>query len=224
MDIIEESFREVFPGKDFDFDAGIKYSGHFHGYNANIRLDKFRKKLVINMSRQWRGVDRDIKKGLVQELLCRMFKKNVSTRSTDLYHIFIKHVHLAVPKTKTHELLEQSFKRVNDSYFYGLVEQPNLVLGEGLRTLGHYNYGTDTITLTKHLLDYPDLLDYVMYHEVLHKKQKFTSKNGRHYHHTSEFRKKEREFPDAALMEKKLSGIIGKKKIKSAFRRIFFLD
>jgi len=224
MSLIEESFKEIFPSLEFDFDAGIKYSGHFNGYNANIRLDKFRKKLIINMSKQWRGVDREIKKGLIQELLCKMFKKKANTRSIDLYNIFIKQVHLAVPKTESHPVLETSFGRINDGYFYGMIDQPNLVLGEGLRTLGHYNYGTDTITITKHLIDYPDLLDYVMYHEVLHKKQQFTSKNGRHYHHTVEFRKKEKEFPNSEEMEKRLSGIIGKKKIKSAFRRILFLD
>ena len=92
MSLIEESFKEIFPSLEFDFDAGIKYSGHFNGYNANIRLDKFRKKLIINMSKQWRGVDREIKKGLIQELLCKMFKKKANTTSIELYNIFIKQV------------------------------------------------------------------------------------------------------------------------------------
>jgi len=49
---------------------------------------------------------------------------------------------------------------------------------------------------------------------LLHKKHKFKTKNGRHHHHTSEFRKKEKEFPNAEQIEKKLELVLQKKKIK----------
>lgn len=216
--MIEEAFAGVFPGKEFSYAARINYSGRFKGYNANVRLNRFTKDIVFSLSRQWRGVDKNIKIGLLQELMCRMFKSKARTTNMDLYNIFIKQAHLAVPKTKTHPLLEVSFNRVNDAFFAGMLEMPNLAVSDGLRTLGHYDYGTDTVSITRHVLDYEDCLDYVMYHELLHKKHKFrTGRDGRHYHHTSEFRKKEKEFPDFAEIEKKLSKIIVKRKIKGFF-------
>jgi hypothetical protein len=217
MRLVEEAFKGVFPDKEFDYEVTLKYSGHFKGYNANLQVNKSSKKMLIKLSKQWRGISKEIKIGVIQEMFGRLFKKKVSSTNIDLYNIFIKQVHLAVPKTKTHPILESSFNRVNDGFFYGMVEQPNLGLSTGTRTLGHYDYGTDTITVTKHLLDHQDLLDYVMYHEILHKKHKFKSKNGRHYHHTSEFRKKEKEFPNADKMEKKLGRVLRVKKLKRFF-------
>ena len=215
--MIEEAFVELFPEKEFSYSAKIKYSGRFKGYNANVQMNRFSREITFNLSKQWRSVDKKIKMGLLQELMCRMFKKKAKTTNMDLYNIFIKQAHLAVPKTKSHPVLEQSFHRVNEKFFAGMMDMPNLKISEGLRTLGHYDYGTDTVSVTRHLLDHDDCLDYVMYHELLHKKYKFTHKNGRAYHHTSEFRRKEKEFPDADLIEKKLSRILTKRKIKGFF-------
>jgi len=215
--MIEEAFMELFPEKEFSYSGKIKYSGRFKGFNANIKLNRFTKNIVFNLSKNWRSIDRNIKMGLLQELMCRMFKKRAKTTNMDLYNIFIKQAHLAVPKTKSHPILEDSFNRVNDNFFAGMIDLPNLAVSEGLRTLGHYDYGTDTVSVTKHVLDYQDCLDYVMYHELLHKKHKFKTKNGRHFHHTSEFRKKEKEFPDAEEIENKLSRILSKRKLRSWF-------
>lgn len=215
--MIEEAFMELFPEKEFSYSGKIKYSGRFKGFNANIKLNRFTKNIVFNLSKNWRSIDRNIKMGLLQELMCRMFKKRAKTTNMDLYNIFIKQAHLAVPKTKSHPILEDSFNRVNDNFFAGMIDLPNLAVSEGLRTLGHYDYGTDTVSVTKHILDHQDCLDYVMYHELLHKKHKFKTKNGRHFHHTSEFRKKEKEFPNAEKIENKLSRLLNKRKLKSWF-------
>ncbi len=215
--MIKEAFVELFPEKEFSYSAKIKYSGRFKGYNANIKLNRFTKNIIFNLSKNWRSIDRTIKIGLLQELMCRMFKKRAKTTNMDLYNIFIKQAHLAVPKTKSHPILEDSFNRVNENFFAGMMDLPNLVISEGLRTLGHYDYGTDTVSITKHVLDHQDCLDYVMYHELLHKKHKFKTKNGRHFHHTSEFRKKEKEFPNAEKIENKLSRLLNKRKLRSWF-------
>jgi len=212
--MIEEAFMEICPDKSFTYSAKIKYSGRFKGYNANVQLNRFTKELIFNLSKQWRSVDKKIKMGLIQELMCKMFKKKAKTTSMDLYSIFIKQAHLAVPKTKSHPVLEASFNRVNDAFFAGMIDQPNLSLSEGTRTLGHYTYGTDTVSITKHIIAHQDCLDYVMYHELLHKKFKFKNKNGKSYHHTAEFRKKEKEFPNYDLIEKKLGVILKKNKAK----------
>jgi len=212
--LVERAFLELFPEKNLEYTCVVSYSGRFSGYNANVRLNRFTKTLTFNLSKSWRGVDESIKLGLLQDMMLRLFKKKGKTVNMDLYHNFIRSVHVAIPKTKSHPLLEESFNRVNALFFSGFVEKPNLILGkDNIRTMGHYNYGTDTITISSILMNHVDLLDYVMYHEVLHKKNKFSSKNGRNLHHSSKFRSQERDYPNAKELEGKLSRLVRKKRI-----------
>ena len=84
--------------------------------------------------------------------------------------------------------LNSVVNRVNEKYFYGMILVPNLKWGnKSLSQLGTYDYGTDTITVSRILEKESILLDYVMYHEILHKKIKFKEKNGRSIHHSKEW-------------------------------------
>lgn len=213
MGIAEDAFRGILPEKQMDYEFSIKYSGRFKGYNANVRMHY--KKIMFSLSKNWRPVSRDIKMGLLQELLSKLFKAKRSTNNIDLYHIFLKKVHIAVPKTKTDPVLEKSFNRVNDSFFAGMIEKPNLKWSSSSRKLGTYDFGSDTITISNMLEDSEEnMIDYVMYHEMLHKKHKFSSKNGRLHYHTSEFRNMEKSFPHSAEIENKLRFLRPKPKAK----------
>jgi len=215
MDLVQQAFAKLWPEKQCNYSTQVKYSGKFSGYNANVKL--YNNLLTVNLSKQWRQVSKEIKLGLIQELLVKILKQKTHTLEMDLYNNFLKNVHIAVPKTKTHPILQESFTRINEKYFYGLIENPNLVVGSSLRKLGTYEYGTDTLTITKALLQHPHLLDYVMYHELLHKKHKFQSKHGRHRHHTHEFRKAEKAFPNSEQLEKELQKVVRKQSIKKLF-------
>ena len=131
----------------------------------------------------------------------------------------MKKIHLAAPKTKSHPILEDSFNRVNNNYFYGLIEKPNLIWTNSTYKLGSYEYGSDTIMISKALKNADkEMLDYIMYHEMLHKKHKFTRKNNRSFHHTSKFKKDEREFENSKLIEKRLKNLLTRKRF--SFRSI----
>ena len=95
--------------------------------------------------------------------------------------------------------LEASFSRVNQTYFDGTVERPHLTWNRTLtyRKLGHYQPNTDTVqvSLTLDNAAVPEfVLDYVMYHELLHKCLGIHYKNGRRVAHTSRFRTEEKKF------------------------------
>jgi len=218
MNLAEKAFAELFPEKNIsDYDLKLKYHNKFKPYNANVKY--LGNKIQFNLSKKWRTVSREIQIGLVQELLLKIFKAKKRTTNIELYNIFMKKIHIAVPKTKSDPVLEESFNRVNEKYFYGLVEKPNLVWGNvSLRKLGSYEYGSDTITVSKIFQGTGELMDYIMYHEVLHKKHKFENKNGRNYHHTKKFRRDEREFENSKEMEKEISRLVNKKRLKTIFR------
>jgi len=134
------------------------------------------------------------------------------TINIELYNLFMKNVHLAIPKTKTDAILEKSFNRVNDAYFNGMLDKPNLEWGNASTSkLGSYEYGSDTITISAIFKNEKlELLDYVMYHEMLHKKFKFQNKNGRNLHHSSEFKRMESKFNNRNLIEKEISKLARK--------------
>ena len=210
MNIIEKAFRSLYPDKEFNYDAKIKYSGRFSKYNANVKYTH--KTMEFGLSREWKQVDEDIRIGLLQSLMTKIFRTKKTTTNIDLYNIFIRNVHMAIPKTQTHPVLEDSFNRVNEYYFLGIVEKPNLRWGQHSTTkLGSYDYHSDAISISRIFKDaQQQFLDYIMFHEMLHKLHKFRVKNGRSIHHSTLFRKREKDFENSREIEKELSSYIRK--------------
>jgi hypothetical protein len=95
--------------------------------------------------------------------------------------------------------LNEIFARVNATYFGGLMPKPTLTWNRTLtaRKFGHYQPGRDAIMISV-TLDDPEVpafaLDFVMYHELLHKKHGSMTVNGRRLSHSQAFRAEERRF------------------------------
>ena len=222
MDLIERAFKELYPDREYIYRSKLKYSGKFAPYNANIRISGFYN-LEMKLSKSWHGIDKEIIIGLIQDLLLKVAGgKNGAIKSTlniKLYNNFIKNLHLGINKDKIDPFLKRSFDRVNEQFFSNQIETPNLVWGSfSKRKLGCYNFHTDTISMSKIFLEQDiELLDYVMYHEILHKSLKFRVSNGKHAYHTSDFRKAEKSYPNGELFEKRLRNLSSKVKKKSIF-------
>ena len=211
MKLVEEAFTTLFPGKNLkDYELKIKYTDKFKPYNANVRY--IRDSLYFNLSKKWRKVSREIQIGLIQGLMLKIFKEKKKTTNIDLYNSFMKNLHISIPKINNDVVLEESFDKINEKYFFGLIEKPNLTWHNSIRRLGSYEYGTDTISVSRVLSTDKILLDYVMYHEVLHKKYKFHNRNGRTFHHTHEFRQMEKSFENSEEMEERIKGLMRQKR------------
>ncbi len=220
--IVEKAYLEMYPdAKLGEYDFSLKYSGKFNDYNANVK--RLGNRVEFNLSKKFKKINDDVKIGLIQALLNKIFKTKVHTQNIELYEIFLKKIHIAVPKVKTDPVLEESFNRVNENYFNGLIEQPNLQWGlDSVRKLGSYEYGSDTITVSKIFMNSEvELLDFIMYHEMLHKKHKFYTKNGRSYHHTKEFNRQEKEFDNQEEIEKKINRFTRQYRRKKRFLGFF---
>lgn len=209
--MIETAFKKLYPKKDFNYKAKLTYSKRFKPYNANVK--KLANHIEFGLSEKWRDVSDEIKIGLIQELFLRLFNDSKNTINMDLYNNFIKSLHIAIPKTKTHPILEESFNRVNEKYFYGLIERPNLVWkGSSKTKLASYDFQSDTISVSNIFRNADqEIIDYLVYHELLHKKIKYSHKNGKSIHHTKEFRKREKGFENRKVIEKKIERLIKKK-------------
>ena len=82
MTLAEKSFKELFPEKEFNFETKIKYSGKFNPYNANVHYNS--RSIQFNLSREWKKISEDIKIGLIQSLLLKIFKEKGNTINIDL--------------------------------------------------------------------------------------------------------------------------------------------
>ncbi|MFQ6106834.1 MAG: hypothetical protein ACE5QF_04520 [Thermoplasmata archaeon] len=102
------------------------------------------------------------------------------------------------PEGDVHNLKE-SFRRVNDRYFGGKLPMPEIAWSER-RTrsvLGHEDEAMNAIVISRSLdsRSVPKyVLDYVMYHELLHLKHGSEYSGGRRRLHTRAFREDERRF------------------------------
>ena len=102
--------------------------------------------------------------------------------------------------TGAHHDLRQAFRRVNRQYFNGTIPDITLTWGrESRRRLGHYDAHHTTIVVSR-IFDRPSvpdvLVDFIIYHELLHFVIPTAIRNGRRVIHPPEFRRRERLFHD----------------------------
>ncbi|MFA5141547.1 MAG: hypothetical protein WC471_01085 [Candidatus Woesearchaeota archaeon] len=215
MELIERAFREMYPNREFFYDAQIKYSGKFSPYNANVKLRGTH--LVVCLSKTWRGVDKEILVGLIQDLLFKILGGKRDTMNIQLYNGFVKNLHIGIAKTELDPYLLRSFERVNEKFFLNQMESPNLCWGSlSRRKLACYNYHTDTISVSTIFKECDvELLDYVMYHEMLHKAMKFQVSGNQHRYHTTDFRTAEKAYPNSRELEQRIRNLPFKRKQRS---------
>jgi hypothetical protein len=95
--------------------------------------------------------------------------------------------------------LQLIFQSINESYFNDICEKPTLTWSDkpSRNRLGHYDPDLNTLVISKRLDNdkTPDyVIEYVLYHELLHSKYPGKYIDGRWCVHTKEFKKAEKEF------------------------------
>jgi len=113
-----------------------------------------------------------------------------------------------------HDLM-QSFLRVNERYFGGSMERPRLAWTRRVTStcFGTYDTLRDLVTVSLTLDDDdvpPYVVDFVMYHELLHKKHGSVQRGKRRFCHTPEFRRDERLFLHFDRAEAHLQGLVSR--------------
>ena len=95
--------------------------------------------------------------------------------------------------------LNEAFDRVNKAYFQRKMTRPRLAWSRTLtnRKFGHYDRIRDTVMVSSSLdqRKVPEfLVDFIVYHELLHRKLGISWRNGRAMSHTVAFKQSERLF------------------------------
>ncbi|MBO0722986.1 MAG: hypothetical protein J2P41_19330, partial [Blastocatellia bacterium] len=176
------------------------------------RRREYQNALVIKVNMGYSYADQNLWRALIHNAVAERTAVNDNlvseyAASDDFCELLFEIESLASPlslpaKGRAHDL-DESFERVNRGYFDGRMEKPKIVWNRTLtmRKFGHYQPGRDQLMLSLSLDDdkvAAYVIDFVMYHELLHKKHGSTAVNGRRQAHSPAFRADERRFAQFA--------------------------
>jgi predicted metal-dependent hydrolase len=98
--------------------------------------------------------------------------------------------------------LDSIFEELNTRFFHGLMARPRMSWSQTKtrRILGHYDPAHNAIIISR-IFDHPAVpryvLEYIVYHEMLHLKHPVKLRGSRRCVHSAEFQAEEKLFPRA---------------------------
>jgi hypothetical protein len=151
-------------------------------------------------------------------LLAKLYRKPIAPAEAAKYRRYVASHDLA---TKAHFIrqirgrkkigpskgrvydLDAIFEELNTRFFHGLMARPRMSWSQTKtrRILGHYDPAHNAIIISR-IFDHPAVpryvLDYIVYHEMLHLKHPVKLRGSRRCVHSAEFQAEEKLFPRAA--------------------------
>jgi len=185
----------------------------FTNLTSNIRLTQG--KLLVKISDLLEGAPPQIQESLAYILLSKLFRQPPPAKMLHAYKIYLSRVEVRrtvhlVRQTRGRKVftapqgehfdLVAIFEDLNLRFFHGLMARPDLgwSVKRSRSILGHYDPSHNAIVLSK-VLDQdsvpPYVVEYVMYHEMLHLRHPVEHKGASRRIHTRDFQRAEKEFP-----------------------------
>jgi len=211
LEIFRDAHSELRPGTDMP-PLSIQFFP-FAGLNNTIRLRHGR--LQVRLSDVLEGAPQPVLRALAHMLLAKLYRKPVDSKQIARFH---RHAHSHEIQHKAYLLrqvrgrkqrgaargavydLAELFADLNRRFFAGLLAQPQLTWSRdpARNRLGHFDPAHNTIVVSR-VFDQPAVpryvVEYIVYHEMLHLKHPVRARGGRRLVHSAEFRAEERQFP-----------------------------
>lgn len=185
----------------------------FAGLSHSVRLREGR--LQVRLSDICDSAPQEVYESIALILLAKLYRKKVDSSFHRTYRAFTLRGEIQARARSVkvergrpapagsaqgrHINLEAAFDRINGQYFHGTMEKP-IVLWSAKRTryvLGRYDAVHKAIFISR-VFDSPKVpsyvVDYIMFHEMLHMKHASTVHDTRLIVHSTEFRRDERTF------------------------------
>jgi hypothetical protein len=184
----------------------------FAGLNHTIRIRKQR--IYARVSDLMRDAPPAVQRAIAFILVAKLFRRRVNSEHQAVYRQYayqpqvVRASELARRARGRKELtgavgahydLDAIFARLNRRYFANALQKPALGWSKRRtkRILGHHDRAHEAIVISRSL-DTPEtpefLVEFVLYHEMLHIKHRPRTINGRRVHHHAAFRADERRF------------------------------
>ncbi|MBK9170246.1 MAG: M48 family peptidase [Bryobacterales bacterium] len=184
--------------------------------NASVRLESGR--LLVRISDVLEPAPAPVAEALAFILLAKLYRRPVPAEYVHRYRLYLSRgevrqkietlrqnrgrKYVSGPVGSCHDLAPL-FDELNQRFFEGRLERPRLGWSrQPSRTLlGHYDAAHRAIILSR-VLDRPEVphlvVEYVLFHEMLHLKHPVEHRQGRRCVHTPAFREDEKRFPRLA--------------------------
>ena len=181
------------------------------GLNQTIRLRNGR--ILVRIADICRDMPPRIHRALAYILVAKLLRRRVPDEAEEVYDayqdsaireevVMVRDPGRKIVTTSKGDVydLDEIFDNLNFWYFGGGLEKPVLTWSakKTYRILAHHDATHATIVVSKSL-DTPDVpryvVEYVVFHEMLHIHHPTVHHNGRRYNHTAAFRRDERRFP-----------------------------
>jgi hypothetical protein len=205
LERLSEIYQETFLAIDGDREpppvevsfypyVGINHTIRLRGGTAFVRIAEICRQMPL-----------DVHRGLAFILVSKLFRRRVPKWANDVYSDYQKSPELrelaaenrrqkgrkvVTTHVGEHFDLAEIFDRLNRTYFAGRLPQPVLTWSarKTYRILGHHDSTHETIVVSRSLDDKstpPYVVDYVVFHEMLHIHHPTVHHNGRRYNHVS---------------------------------------
>ncbi len=209
--LFQETHRELRPRSEMP-ELRVEFFG-FANINNTIRLREGR--LLVRLSDLLEGAPEYVLRAIAHILLAKMYRKPIEREHAVRYRRYVSTQHMSqkahllrqmrgrkrIASAKGHTYdLDAIFEDLNTKFFHGLLARPLMTWsGERARNrLGHYDPAHNAIVVSR-VFDHPRVpryvVEYIVYHEMLHLKHPVRLRGSRRCVHSVEFRAEENQFP-----------------------------
>jgi hypothetical protein len=182
------------------------------GINNTIRIRDG--KVFVRIAQIFEHAPMPVQKSLASILVSKILRRRVPRADLENYQAFVKTETIQTQAFESRRRrgrkiittaqgeaydLEEIFGRLNRIYFQNSLPKPVLTWSaqKTFHRLGHHDSTHETLVVSKSLDDKKVpayVVEYVVYHEMLHIKHPTIERNGRRYNHTPAFRRDEENF------------------------------
>jgi hypothetical protein len=211
-EIFHAAYRELRPRAAVPPMHARFYS--FVSINNTIRLRQG--ELFIRISDLLEGAPDPVLHAIAHILLAKLYRAPVDRAQSTRYRRYVashdvaakarlvrqmrgrKHIHSA---SGHHYHLDEIFEDLNRRFFHGLMGRPRLTWSRehARNRLGHYDPAHNAIVISR-VFDHPRVprfvVEYIVFHEMLHLKHPVKLRGSRRCVHSREFMAEERVFPE----------------------------
>jgi len=208
--VYERAFRKFDPKNPVP-DIFVEFYPYI-GINHTIRRRDGR--ILVRIAEICSEMPLEAHHGLAEILVAKLYRKRVPAAARQLYSAYVSSSEIrekatenkrsrgrkvvTTPKGAVYDL-DAMFEKLNRSYFGEALRKPTLSWSarKTYRILGHHDSTHDTVVLSRSLDDrsVPQyVVEYVLFHEMLHIAHPARHVNGRRFFHTPAFRRDERKF------------------------------
>ena len=209
--LFHETYRDLRPRSPVPELKVEFYS--FANINNTIRLREGR--LLVRVSDLLEGAPEYVLRAIAHILVAKMYRKPLDREHVARYRRYISAQHMSRKAHLVRQIrgkkqigspqglaydLEAIFEELNVRFFYGLLARPQMGWSSerARNRLGHYDPAHNAIVVSR-VFDDPRIprfvLEYIVYHEMLHLKHPVKLRGSRRCVHPAEFQAEERLFP-----------------------------